>query len=130
MMRKQKKLFCSLVILLVSSVAMVIALAACRPTPHEVVTLTLTWEEQEWTRDIAFYEPCEESVSIVVGADYSNSLNRGGCGHFRAVYECECIEGKRRCGPPVGAIDFDGRGDCFEVPLPYVGFPSEEAHPY
>lgn len=106
--------------LLIGSLAMIIGLAGCAQQPHEVVMVALTWEEQVWTRDIEFYEPCQESELIEVHVPFWNKLVEGGCARFSVVYLCECIDGKRVCGPPESAIESEGREDCFKWPLPPI----------
>ena len=112
--------------LLIGSLATITGLAGCAQQPHEVVTVALTWEEQIWIRKIELYEPCQGSELLEMHVPFWNNLVEGECARFSVVYRCECIGGKRVCGPPEGAIESEGREDCFKWPLPPLDVRSGE----
>lgn len=107
-----------LLILIIGIGVMAISLATCTSQSPNEVQVSLTWQEQEWARDIAIYEPCSDSSRVDIKAPFWNKQVRGECAIFHVVYKCNCIEGKLVCGPPEETIEYIGKSDCIKWPLP------------
>jgi hypothetical protein len=75
--------------ILIGFVAIVICFVSCSQQAHDVVRVSLTWDEQEWVRDIEFYKPCEGGQQLKLEVPFMNMQVRGKCAKFSVVYNCK-----------------------------------------
>lgn len=114
------------VVLVICFVVTMFTVGGCAQQTNEVITLSLDFEDDVWERDMTFSQACNEAEIVEISAQFWNTRIEGNCAHFSVVYVCECVNGKRVCGPPEGTIEEYQIEDCFQMPLPPLDVRSDD----